>query len=119
MNKIKAFNYKNIYLCNRILPSDRYASLVLNEIYGILKSAYDGDKTFDKLNQLRKFYSNLIEGFVEWIEQYISIENRGNLKNTILFDMQKESDYLIAIITYISGMTDKFAVDTYNEIVGF
>ena len=119
MNKIKSFNYKNIYLCDRILPSDRYATLVLNEIYQTFKSAYNANNTIDSLNQLRKFYPNVIQGFIEWLYQYISCDNRENLKNPVLFNLQNEFDYSKAIITYISGMTDKFAVDTYNEIVGF
>lgn len=119
MNKIKAFNYKNIYLSDRILPSDRYASLVLNEIYDTLKSAYCGSTTMDKLNSFRKFYPNLIDGFRDWLCQYIDSGDRSCLKNKILFDISNEHDYLLAIITYISGMTDKFAIDIYNEIVGF
>ncbi len=119
MNKIKSFNYKNIYLCDRILPSDRYATLVLNEIYQTFKSAYNANNTIDSLNQLRKFYPNVIQGFIEWLYQYISCDNRENLKNPVLFNLQNEFDYSKAIITYISGMTDKFAIDTYNEIVGF
>lgn len=119
MNKIKAFNYKNIYLCDRILPSDRYASLVINEIYNMLKSAYDGNLTLQKLNSLKRFYPNVIDGFENWLCQYISSRNHDYFKNPVLFDINKEKDYLLAIITYISGMTDKFAIDTYNEIVGF
>ena len=37
----------------------------------------------------------------------------------ILFDIENEKDYCKAIIYYISGMTDNFAIDTYNKIIGF
>ena len=42
-------------------------------------------------------------------------------KNWIVtsFDIEKPEDFFLSIITYISGMTDKFAIDTYNEIIGF
>ena len=39
--------------------------------------------------------------------------------NDIIFDISNETDYKKAIITYISGMTDKFAIETYDEIISF
>ena len=33
--------------------------------------------------------------------------------------MKNERDFCKAIIYYISGMTDNFAIETYNKIVGF
>ena len=33
--------------------------------------------------------------------------------------MNKKSDYSKAIITYISGMTDSYAIETYNDIVKY
>ena len=36
MNKIKEFNYKNIYFSDRIMPSNRYFEVVLTEIYNTL-----------------------------------------------------------------------------------
>lgn len=119
MDKIKEFNYKNIYSCDRIKPSNRYFAVILNEIYDTLKNAYDGSQTLNSLIQLKKFYPNLIDGFINWLIQYIDIDNRAGLKNHVLFDMDNPNDFYSAIITYISGMTDKFAIDTYNEIVGF
>ena len=36
-----------------------------------------------------------------------------------LFDLKSKKDYARAIIYYISGMTDKYAIDIYNEIISF
>ena len=41
------------------------------------------------------------------------------LKNKILFSLNNEKDYYQAIIYYISGMTDNFAIEIYNEIIHF
>lgn len=119
MNKIKKFNYEHIYSCNRIKPSERYFSIVLNEIYDTLKSTYDANDTFKNLQSLRKFYPTLIDGFCDWIQFYCNVGTRNNLKNKVLFDMKSPKDFYFAIICYISGMTDKFAIDIYNEIIGF
>ncbi len=119
MNKIKKFNYENIYLSNRVKPSERYFSLVLNEIYDTLKSTYEGNHTLDNLETLKKFYPNLINSFCDWIHYYWNVGSRYGLKNKILFDINKPEDFYFAIVCYISGMTDKFAIDVYNEIIGF
>ena len=33
--------------------------------------------------------------------------------------MEKEQDFYQAIIYYISGMTDNYAIDMYNKIISF
>lgn len=119
MNKIKKFNYEHIYSCDRIKPSNRYFSIVLNEIYHILKATYDGNNTLNRLEEIRKFYPNLIAGFCDWIQAFWNIGSRNGLKNKVLFDINRPEDFYFAIICYVSGMTDKFAVDIYNEIIGF
>lgn len=63
MNQIKKFNYEHIYSCDRVKPSNRYFSIVLNEIYNTLKATYDGANTLTHLEAIRKFYPNLISGF--------------------------------------------------------
>ena len=119
MNKIKEFNYKHIYTSDVLKPSAEYFSVVINRIYDTLKNAYAGVDTFNNLKKFMKFYPNLINGFTDWFNNFSNIGNRENLKNKILFDINIPTDYYFAIILYIAGMTDKFAIDTYNEIIGF
>lgn len=121
LNKIKNFNYLNIYLCDRIKPSTRYFKLVLTEIYNTLKNCYDGENTLNRLKKLAKISHTLSESFIGFIYQYYDYGNRDEmkLKNKILFEKTSEVDYCRTIIYYISGMTDNFAIDIYNEIIGF
>lgn len=121
LNKIKEFNYKNIYACNRIKPSTRYFNLVINEIYTLLKSTYDGYKTLDNLKNLSISYPKLGNGFIDFIYNYYDFGNRENLKlkNKVLFSIDDKKDFCQAIIYYISGMTDNFAIEIYNEIIHF
>lgn len=121
MNKIKEFNYKNIYSSERIKPSVRYFNIVINEIYNLLKSAYNGTDTLNKLNLLSKTYPKLIQSFTEFLYNYYDFGNREalKLKNKVLFSLDNEKDYYQAIIYYISGMTDNFAIEIYNEIIHF
>ena len=119
MNKIKEFDYKYIYLSDILKPSEEYFSIVINRIYDTLKNAYADVNTLSNLLKLSKFYPNLIKGFTDWFNNFSNIGNRENLKNKILFDLTNSTDYYFAIILYIAGMTDKFAIDTYSEIIGF
>ena len=121
MNRIKAFNYKYIYASDRIKPSTRYFRVVINEIYNLLKSMYDGQNTLNKLNDVSDIYPNLCKGFINFINDYYDFDNRENLrlKNKVLFSIDNEKDFYKAIIYYISGMTDNFAIEIYNEILHF
>ena len=121
MNKIKEFNYKHIYLSKKLEPSRRYFSIVINEIYDLLKSTYDNVNTLNNLQVLSKTYPKLGNGFINFIYNYYDFGNRENLKlkNKILFSIDNKRDFYKAIIYYISGMTDNFAISCYNEIIGF
>ena len=121
MNRIKAFNYKYIYASDRIKPSTRDFRVVINEIYNLLKSMYDGKNTLHKLENFSNIYPNLCRSFMNFMNNYYDFGNRenSNLKNKILFSIDNEKDFCKSIIYYISGMTDNFAIETYNEIIHF
>ena len=119
LKEIKAFNYKHIYLADRIKPSTRYFSIVLNEIYFTLKNIYDGENTLNNMEKIKKTYPEVISNFQLWLENYWSFKRKTSSKNDVIFDIRNEKDFCKAIIYYISGMTDNFAIDTYNKIIGF
>ncbi|MFR1777264.1 MAG: deoxyguanosinetriphosphate triphosphohydrolase family protein [Clostridia bacterium] len=120
IKRLKEFNYKYIYKHSCMKPSEKYFSLILNEIFNTLSNCYDGMKTLYKLNSQKSFYPKVIDTFIKWISCYWNISSdRSNLKNKILYDMNNISDYKSAIVTYISGMTDSYAIETYNDIVKY
>ncbi len=119
MNKIKKFNYEYIYLSDILKPSNEYFSIVINTIYNTLKNCFDYKNTFNSLHNMKKFYPNLINGFMDWFNNFSITGDRNKLKNNVLFNIENPKDFYFSIILYISGMTDKFAIDTYNEIISF
>ena len=121
LNQIKQFNYDNIYNSNRILPSNRYFELVISEIYNTLKNTYDGNNTLNNLNVLSKSFPKLSKSFISFINNYYDFGNRDNLrlKNKVIFNIENPNDYYKCILYYISGMTDNFAIEIYNEIIRF
>ena len=50
---------------------------------------------------------------------YWNKDRQDRCKNKVIFRIEDEKEYCNAIIYYISGMTDNFAIDTYNRIIGF
>ena len=122
IDNIKKYNYDNIYNNPRMEASNEFFKVVINRIYNTLKNMYSDSKNSiaEKFNQYEKFYPQIVSQFREWLNKYCIINDRknSNLANTVLFDLN-ERDYCKAIIEFISGMTDNFAIDVYNEIVRF
>ena len=118
LNELKAFNYKNIYFCDRIQPYIRYFEVVLNEIYNILKSYYSNDLQ-TSLNKLCHIYPKLGNSFKGFVNLFYDFGDRTFRENTILFSSNNEKDFYHCILYYISGMTDHFAIEAYQEIIGF
>lgn len=121
INKVKDFNYKNIYFSDRLYPSMRYFDLVLTEIYEKLKSCYDGNNTVIKLQHLESAFPKLSRSFINFMNHYYDFGNRAdlNVKNSVIFDISNPQDFIKCILYYISGMTDNFAMEIYREIIGF
>lgn len=49
----------------------------------------------------------------------ILVTEKLKIKNQIIFDYKNKEDFYKSIISYISGMTDNFAIEIYNEIIRF
>jgi dGTPase len=113
INNLKKFNYQKIYLSDKLIESTYYFKLVLNSIYELLK------ESFDNKERTRKVCPELINDFEDWLENYWNLERPLDNKNDIIFNMENEKDYYKAIIYYISGMTDNYAIKMYNKIIGF
>ena len=119
INKLKDFNYKYIYGDLKVRKAIAYFELIINEIYNVLKLTYDGRDTYEKLMKAKKYYPELISSFYEWIIKYWNLERPENMNNSVVFDMNNEKEYYKAIVYYISGMTDNFAIEMYNRIIRF
>ena len=113
MKKLKAFNYKNIYSDERLKPSAEYFKIILNTIYNVLK------KYFTNKEKIRRMYPHIVNEFEDWLKMYWNEERNNICKNKVIFDIKNEKDCYKAIIYYISGMTDNYAIKIYNEIIGF
>ena len=75
--------------------------------------------TLKKLKHLSKFYPKLAKDFSNYLKQYL-IASEDKYYNTKIYGQLETKDiYVQAIIDYISGMTDRYAVSTFNELIKY
>lgn len=117
MNKLKAFNYQKIYQNPRMKPADRYIELIVREIFQTLLEGFAEERTEEKLDTLSKIHPELINRFYIWLQQYT--QDADDRENDVLYHLHNQKEYIKAVLTYISGMTDKYAISTYLDIISF
>ena len=64
-------------------------------------------------------YPKVANDFETWLSSYWNINREEKYKNSVIFDISNLKDFCQAIIYYISGMTDNYAIEMYNSIIGF
>ena len=113
INRLKKFNYEKIYFSDKVQQSKEYFKLVINSIYDLLKESYN------KNEKAKRICPELINDFEDFLKRYWNKERNENNKNEIIFNVDNENEFCKAIIYYISGMTDNYAIETFNKIIGF
>ena len=98
----------------------RYAKLVIETIFEVLLSYYDGTNTINRLMKDAQHYPILVNNYREWLEKYTNIEPRNpHYKNKVLYNLNSIEDYRNSCIDFISGATDNFAIKLFTEITSF
>lgn len=105
LNNLKKFNYKNIYLAEKTLSCVDYFELVLNKLFEVLC------QTKSRKDELRKICPSLVDDFEKWTRDYFGME--------LNYKTVTDSEYIQAVIYYIAGMTDNYAIEMYNKIISF
>ena len=129
LNTIKKYNYKYIYDHERFKPFKSYAELVIKQIFEFLYMTYGGRYSWNILEEKRQYYPLLASSFEKWLAKYCDtdIVPTGELKNEALScenekiygRLENKEIYAQAVIDFISGMTDRFAVKLFNELISF
>lgn len=128
LNEIKKFNYDYIYKNSKFDVYKKYVALIIRSIFDNLIKEFDGEKTPGRLLKLRNSYPFTIKDFLNYIYQYSeiipddkeqadSIEKYRNKK--IYGRLENEKIYAQAILDYIAGMTDKYAISAFNELITY
>ncbi len=127
LETIKTFNYEHIYHHKRLEPYVHYSELVIKEIFHFLYALYD-DNLWKILHANHPYAPTLVSTFEGWLAKFTLPEilpeylrttaDRCNNRK-IYGSLQTETLYAQAIIDYISGMTDRFAITVFNELLTF
>jgi len=129
INLVKAFNYKNIYFHKRLSNYIKYAELVINSIFAVLKDLYSKNDPLGQIKKYEKFYPSLTNSFTEWVLKYSDLrknnkdpklsERLEKYENKMLYKIRDPKDFVRCAVQYISCMTDHFAISVFNEMTSF
>ena len=118
INEVKAFNYTHIYSHPKIQAYKEYSGLIIKSLYDFLMTYQN---TYSRINSkfnLQK-HPMLLSAFYDWLIKYSDLNlaaRKKRYKNEIIYTIKEKSDFQRAIIDFIAGMTDNFAIKAYNEI---
>ena len=129
--ELKKFNFANIYNHWRLQEFQIYAENIIKTIFRTLKKTQMYVQT-GRASQVLKLYPKLCSTFEDWLikhsnykhfspEKHSFVDKKAILRyNTPqIFDITDEDSYTKCIIEFISGMTDQFAIQVYEEIITF
>ena len=129
--ELKKFNFANIYNHWRLQEFQIYAENIIKTIFRTLKKTQMYVQT-GRASQVLKLYPKLCNTFEDWLikhsnykhfspEKHSFVDKKAILRyNTPqIFDITDEDSYTKCIIEFISGMTDQFAIQVYEEIITF
>ena len=122
MDEIKDFNYKYIYKHKRLNNYVRYADLIINTIYETLAELYDGIQSTENIERSANIHPKLSSAFLRWLKHYtlqLRWEEDSKFHNEILYDLTKREDYIQAIVDFIASLTDRVAIELFEELTTF
>lgn len=115
MNSIKKYNMEHLYSRDEVRVISRVQTEnILENIFKYYDNLYNGENTVAILKNKGDKYCN---SFSKWLAKRSDGLCQGvQDKNMPIYSLCNKFDYRQAIIDYISGMTDTFAVKTLNHI---
>ena len=128
LKDIKDFNTKEIYNNEKFDVYRKYVALIIRSIFDTLMKEYNGEETTQELIKLKKVYPALINDFLHHIYQYSSLipddadiaEEICKYKNKKIYgNLETKEIYVQAILDFISGMTDRYAIAVFNELLRY
>ncbi|HPQ47453.1 MAG TPA: HD domain-containing protein [Clostridia bacterium] len=123
LREIKDFNYKYIYENERLVIFHDYAKLILESIFKVLYKMYRGNDTIDYIrNHYLSIYPELCGTFITKLEKFSDLggnERNPMYQNRVIYSLAREEDFIMAIIDYLSSMTDYFAIKLFDELTTF
>lgn len=126
ITELKKFSFTNIYNHWRMQEFGRYATCVLETIYRTLMRIQSfvqhGTIPFNmpKDSSLGTTFENWLVSYTNYIPKSDPDKKKKlKLETPVVFNIYENESYEKCVIEFISGMTDTFAMECYNEIIMF
>lgn len=128
MKTIMTFNYKNIYLVDRLQIHSNYVNLMLNSIFDFfmkydLAAKENNTNLIKELMKDKNDFPHAIDGFIHWLEKYSVMNGLKRdivYQNKIIYDFINDDQAIVkSIIDYLSGMSDAYIIQIFNELIAF
>ena len=129
LTEIKEFNYRYIYRNPRLDPFNAYVHLVIGQLFKALRECYDGERTIETVRRKAEIYPELMGEFADWLAKFCDpgmslFEYRdartAKCQNRKIYgDLSEERVYVRAVLDYISGMTDSYAIKVFSELITY
>lgn len=135
--ELKKFNFAHIYNHWRLKEFAVYASNIIETIYRTLMRTFEYAR-HGRIHQALKYYPTLEKNFELWLVKYAHYSpNSSPILNSIapqtgtraiqslrfnteqVFNLHDIESFSKCIIEFISGMSDIFAIQIYEEIISF
>jgi len=123
MEAIKDFNKEHIYLHPRLDYFKAYANLIIESIFRELMQLYETRRVLEELKKWDTLYPLSAEVFADWLVKYSdadpALKWKKGYRNSTVYRIARRRDYVRAVLHYIAGMTDSFAMRTFEELIRF
>lgn len=118
MKLLMKFNYQHIYKHPRLKNYEAYARLVISSLYEALSQQFGKEDTLRRIEkEFVPVYPKLGEAFLSWMKLLVKTKDASFHKR--LYDLREELQYNRAIIDFLSLLTDRAAIEYFNELTSF
>lgn len=131
MKLLMKFNYTHIYKHPRLKNYEKYARLVIETLYEALAQNFQGAKVLETMQRdFLPLYPKLGKAFLEWISLRaletpettssgpFGLQHIGSQHKRI-YDLAQKSDFNRSVIDFISLLTDRAAIEYFEELSSF
>ena len=124
---IKEFNYKHIYANPRMKPFTEYSNLIIRSIFEKLRTYFKGASTISYISKDDAEAYGFVRDFADWLVRYVDDgveapdkynELKKRCRNRKIYgNLEDEKLYIRAVIDFIAGMTDAYAIKSFQELL--
>ena len=114
------FNYQKIYEIKKVKIHTQYVQLILESLFSFLYEYGQHDNFVLDLKKDAERYPLIINHYLKWLTRYSTLLHDERYQNHIVYDFENDSHALEkSIIDYLSGMTDHFIIDAFDELLAY